>query len=208
MRLKHSVLLLFIILAISMSFIGCVGTVRYPTYYALHLPSAPDLPSAAQGHASLAIREFRSPDYLRQGPLVYRASAEQIGFYDYHRWAADPREFVTSAITDRLRAGGTFADVKVYDGRSSADYILSGRLEKLEEVDYEGGVKVEVALSAQMTDVRTGAQVWANAVTEVGRVDQRNVPAVVSEMSNAMDRAINKLLLSFPTSALASNRQR
>jgi ABC-type uncharacterized transport system auxiliary subunit len=135
---------------------------------------------------------------------VYRASPEQIGFYDYHRWAADPREFVTSAITDRLRAGGTFAEVKVYGGRSSADYILSGRLEKLEEVDYEGGVKVEIALSAQMTDVRTGAQVWANAVIEVGRVDQRNVPAVVSEMSNAMDRAMDKLLLSFPTSALAS----
>jgi len=76
---------------------------------------------------------------------VYRASPEQIGFYDYHRWAADPREFVTSAITDRLRASGTFADVEVYDGRSTADYILSGRLEKLEEVDYEGGVKVEVA---------------------------------------------------------------
>jgi len=207
MRLKHSVLLI-IILAISMSFIGCVGTVRYPTYYALHLPPAPpDLPSAAQGHASLAIREFRSPDYLRQGPLVYRASAEQIGFYDYHRWAADPREFVTSAITDRLRAGGTFADVKVYDGRSSADYILSGRLEKLEEVDYGGGVKVEVALSAQMIEVRTGAQVWANAVSEIGKVDQRNVPAVVSEMSNAMDRAMDRLLSSFPTSALASSRQ-
>ncbi len=207
MRLKHSVLLFIIILAISMSFIGCVGTVRYPTYYALHLPPAPDLPSAAQGHASLAIREFRSPDYLRQGPLVYRASAEQIGFYDYHRWAADPREFVTSAITDRLRAGGTFADVKVYDGRSSADYILTGRLEKLEEVDYEGGVKVEVALSAQMIEVRTGAQVWANAVSEIRKVDQRNVPAVVSEMSNAMDRAMDRLLSSFPTSALASSRQ-
>ena len=48
--------------------------------------------------------------------------------------------------------------MKVYDGRSTADYILSGRLEKLEEVDYEGGVKVEIALSAQMTDVRTGAK--------------------------------------------------
>ena len=207
MRLKHSVLLI-IILAISMIFVGCVGTVRYPTYYALHLPPAPALPTAAaQGHASLAIREFRSPDYLRQGPLVYRASAEQIGFYDYHRWAADPREFVTSAITDRLRAGGTFADVKVYDGRSSADYILSGRLEKLEKVDYGGGVKVEVALSAQKIEVRTGAQVWANAVSEIGKVDQRNVPAVVSEMSNAMDRAMDKLLLSFPTSALASSCQ-
>src|SRR6266446_5297502 len=207
MRIKHSALLITTF-AISTTFLACVGKVRYPTYYALHLPPAPALPTAAQGHASLAIREFRSPDYLRQGPLVYRASAEQIGFYDYHRWAADPREFVTSAITDRLRAGGTFADVKVYDGRSSADYILSGRLEKLEEVDYEGGVKVEIALSAQMIEVRTGAEVWANSTREMGRVDQRSVPAVVSEMSNAMDRAISKLLLSFPTSALASNRQR
>jgi len=206
MRIKHSALLITTF-AISTTFLACVGKVRYPTYYALHLPPAPALPTAGQGHVSLAIREFRSPDYLRQGPLVYRASPEQIGFYNYHRWAADPREFVTSAITDRLRAGGTFADVKVYDGRSTPDYILSGRLEKLEEVDYEGGVKVEIALSAQMTDVRTGAQVWANAVTEVGRVDQRNVPAVVSEMSNAMDRAMDKLLLSFPTSALASSSQ-
>jgi len=206
MRIKHSALLITTF-AISTTFLACVGKVRYPTYYALHLPSAPALPAAAQGHASLAIREFRSPDYLRQGPLVYRASTEQIGFYDYHRCATDPREFVTSAITDRLRAGGTFAAVKVYDGRSTADYILGGRLEKLEEVDYEGGVKVEIALSAQMIEVRTGAQVWANAVSEIGKVDQRNVPAVVSEMSNAMDRAMDKLLLSFPTSALASSRQ-
>ena len=189
-------MLLIIIVVISATFIGCVGKVRYPTYYALHLPPAPDLPTAAQVHASVAIREFRSPDYLRQGPLVYRVSPEQIGFYDYHRWAADPRECVTSAITDRLRASGTFADVKVYDGRSTADYILSGHLEKLEEVDYDGGVKIEVALSAQMIEVRTGAQVWANSSTAMEKVNQRSVPAVVSEMSNAMDRAIDRLLSS------------
>ena len=206
MRIKH-VMLLIIAFSISATLVGCVGKVRYPTYYALHLPPVPDLPTTVQVHTSVAIRQFRSPDYLHQGPLVYRASPEQIGFYDYHRWAADPREFVTSAIADRLRASGTFADVKAYDGRSPVDYIFTGRLEKLEEVDYDGGVKVEVSLSAQMMDVRTGAQVWANSVTEIGKVDQRNIPAVVSEMSDAMDRAIDKLLLSFPTSALASSRQ-
>ncbi|HET6144216.1 MAG TPA: ABC-type transport auxiliary lipoprotein family protein [Candidatus Acidoferrales bacterium] len=206
MRIKHAMLLI-ITLAISAALTSCVGSVRYPTYYALHLPPAPDAPIASVAHASVAIREFRSPDYLRKGPLVYRASPEQIGFYDYHRWAADPREFVTSAITDRLRSTGSFADLKIYDGRSPVDYILSGRLEKLEEVDYDGGIKVEVALSAQMTEVRTGAQVWANSATEIVKVDQRNVPAVVSEMSNAMGRAIDKLLASFPTSELASSRQ-
>jgi hypothetical protein len=34
-----------------------------------------------------------------------------------------------------LRASGNFAQVKLYDGRSDIDYVLSGRLEKLEEID-------------------------------------------------------------------------
>jgi ABC-type uncharacterized transport system auxiliary subunit len=126
-------------------------------------------------------------------------SAEQIDFYDYHRWAVDPRQFVTTVIADRLRASGNFADVTVYDGRSHTDYIITGRLEKLEEIDYEGGVKVEVALSAQMTDIRTGTTVWANSASDIENVAQRNVPAVASEMSHAMDRTIEKLLSSIPS---------
>jgi ABC-type uncharacterized transport system auxiliary subunit len=137
---------------------------------------------------------------------VYRASPEQIGFYDYHRWAADPRQFVTTVIVERLRASGNFAEVMVYDGRSHADYIISGRLEKLEEVDYPGGVKVEVALSAQMTNVHTGTTVWSNSASDIEDVSQRNVPAVVDEMSRAMDRAIEKLFSSFPKCVMASAR--
>src|SRR5713101_8915761 len=175
MRIQH-VTTLIITLAVSIAFMGCVGKVKYPSYYTLHVPPAPDPPAAAGVRASVAIREFRSPVYLRQGPLVYRPSPEQIGFYDYHRWATDPRQFVTVAIADRLRASGNFADVTVYEGRSHADYIITGRLEKLEEVDYEAGVKVEVALSAQMVNLANGATVWTNSVSEVGTVDKRDVP--------------------------------
>jgi hypothetical protein len=71
-------------------------------------------------------------------------------------------------------------------------------LEKLEEIDYEGGVKVEVAISAQITNLATGATVWNNAVSEVGDVNGRDVPAVVSEMNRTMERAIEKLLSPMP----------
>jgi ABC-type uncharacterized transport system auxiliary subunit len=205
MRIQHATALA-ITLAVSIAFVGCAGKIRYPSYYTLHVPPPPDPPARPDVHASLAVREFRSPGYLRQGPLVYRASAEQIGFYDYHRWATDPRQFVTTVIADRLRASGNFADVTVYDGRSHVDYIITGRLEKLEEVDYESGVKVDVALSAQMTDIRTGTTVWANSASDIENVAQRNVPAVVSEMSHAMDRAIEKLLSSIPSPALQPSR--
>ena len=176
---------------------GCGGAVKYPHYYTLNVPPPPDPPVAEGVHTSLAVREFRSPAYLRQGAIVYKTSPEQIGFYDYHRWAVDPREFVTNAVTERLRASGNFAQVKRYDGHSDIDYVLSGRLERLEEIDYEGGVKVEVEISAQMTSLVNGATVWSGAVSKVGTVEKRDVPAVVSAMNNTMELAIEELAMCF-----------
>jgi len=187
-----------ITLAAAMSLIGCTGKVRYPTYYTLQLAPPLDPPAQEGIRASIAVREFRSPAYLRQGPIAYKASPEQIGFYDYHRWAEDPRESVTNVVTDRLRASGNFSQVKLYDGRLNVDYVLGGRLEDLEEIDYEGGVKVQVAISAQMMSVATGTTVWTNSVSEVGTVTQRDVPGVVSAMNAAMGRAIDKLLSPLP----------
>src|SRR5499425_1489652 len=192
----HAIAALLALTALSLC--GCGGAVKYPNYYPLHIPSPPDPPAKEGVRASLAVREFRSPRYLHQGAIAYKTSPEQIGFYNYHRWGVDPREVVTNAVTDRLRASGNFTQVKLYDGRSDVDYVISGRLERLEEIDYEGGVKVEVAISAQMTSLATGTTVWSNSVSEVGTVGRRDVPSVVSEMNQTMGRAIEKLLTPAP----------
>ena len=185
-------------MAITITLAGCGGAVKYPNYYTLHVPPPPDPPMAPGVHASLAVREFREPSYIREGAIVYKTSPEQIGFYNYHRWAVDPREFVTNAVEDRLSASGNFARVKLYDGHSDIDFVLSGSLEKLEEIDYDGGVRVEVAISAQMVRLSTGETVWTNSVSEFGTVTQRDVPAIVAEMNRTMDRAIQKLLTPAP----------
>jgi ABC-type uncharacterized transport system auxiliary subunit len=175
---------------------GC-GRARYPSYYTLNLPPAPD-PIAEGVHASIAIREFQSPSYLRQGPIVYRATPEQIGFYEYHRWATDPRVLLTNAVADSLRASGHYSAVSLYDGHAEMDYVLSGRLDKLEEVDSDVGTKVEVAMSAQITRVSTGAAVWSNSVSEVGTVSKHNVAGVVSQMNRTTEVALTKLLSTIP----------
>jgi ABC-type uncharacterized transport system auxiliary subunit len=191
-------------LATLVSLVGC-GRVRYPQYYTLNLPAPPDPPASENAYATLAVREFRAATYIRQGAIAYKTSPEQIGFYAYHRWAADPSDAVTNAIIDRLRASGAFAVVKPYDGRPGVSYVLSGRLEKLDEFDYEDGVKVEIAVSAQMTSTATGATVWSNAVLEVGDVNKHDVPAVVSEMNSTMQRAIKELLSPMPADVATSS---
>ena len=58
--------------------------------------------------------------------------------------------------------------------------------------------KSRLRISAQMVSVATGATVWTNSVSEVGEVNQRDVPAVVSAMNGTMGRAIEKLLTPVP----------
>jgi ABC-type uncharacterized transport system auxiliary subunit len=164
----------------------------------LNLPAPPDPPAPENVRTSIAVREFQSPGYLRQGPIVYRTTPEQIGFYEYHRWVADPRTLLTSAVIDHLRASGQYSTVSTYNGRSDIDYIFSGKLDKMEELDYESAVKVEVAMSAQITRVDTGATVWSNSIFEVDPVSKRNVPGVVSQMNRTMETAIDKLLATVP----------
>jgi ABC-type uncharacterized transport system auxiliary subunit len=206
MNMKKRRMAVCLVLATLIILVGCGGAAKYPNYYTLHIQPPVDPPAQEGVRASLAVREFRSPTYLRQGAIVYKTSPEQIGFYNYHRWAVDPREFLTNAVADNLRASGNFTQVKLYDGRSDIDYVLSGRLEKLEELDYGGGVKVEVAISAQMVNLANGATVWSNAVSEVGTVDKRDVPTVVAEMNRAMKRAIEKLLTPAPSLVAAQGK--
>src|ERR1700761_1458021 len=144
MRIRPAVVLFTI--ASSLVFAGCLGKVKYPTYYALQLPPAAVSPVSKAATGSIAVHEFRSQEYLRRGSIVYRPTAEEVAFYEYHRWATEPPKTVTEAVVNHLRASGSFTQVKAYDGRSDADYVLSGKLERLDEVDYGGGVKVEVAL--------------------------------------------------------------
>src|SRR5258708_30483052 len=182
MSMRRTVTTIIFCLAALVILAGCGGRVRYPSYYTLNLPAPPDPPPAENVHAAVAIREFRAPAYLRQGAIAYEPSPDQIGFYAYHRWAITPCEFVTNSVIERLRASGDFARVKPYDGRPDTQYVLSGRLERLEEIDYAGGVKVEVAISAQMTNPVTRLTVWTHTASEVGDVNKHDGPAVVSEM--------------------------
>jgi ABC-type uncharacterized transport system auxiliary subunit len=193
MRLKTLVTISIYALLIS----GCGGKVRYPNYYALSIPPPPNaaMPVARQP-ATLAVRRFETPAYLRQGRIVYRENPNQIGFYEYHRWAADPGAVVTTAVVDSLRSSRLFTSVGPYYSDERPDYLLTGRLERLDEIDYASGVKVEARLSAELTNMRTGAVIWSGEASETSKVDRRKVDSVVAEMNTALQASVQRLLAS------------
>ncbi|MFY9727852.1 MAG: ABC-type transport auxiliary lipoprotein family protein [Bryobacteraceae bacterium] len=187
---------------------GCGGKILYPQYYALDIPPAPS-PAAADTRpvATLAVRRFEALPYLRQGRIVYRPGPAEIGFYDYHRWAADPAATVTAAMIDSLRSSRLFSFVRPYDGQSQQDYLMSGRLERLEEIDSAGSVRVEARLSAELVDLRTGETVWTGDADETLGVETRNLNSVVVEMTDAVQKSISRLVASLDQQLVAKSRE-
>jgi ABC-type uncharacterized transport system auxiliary subunit len=175
---------------------SCGGKILYPKFYALEIPpSPPPAVHSTRFPGILAVRRFESAPYLRQGKIVYRENPAEIGFYEYHRWADNPAETITTAVIESLRSARLFSSVKRYDSQNQQDYIMLGRLERLEELDYGSEVSVVVRISAELVNVRTGATEWTDTSSETAKVDTRNVNSVVVEMSHAVQKSIDTLVV-------------
>jgi uncharacterized lipoprotein YmbA len=175
---------------------GC-GSVRYPSTYVLNFPPpVVHAPASTGGLSPVAIREFQCPEYLCEGRIVYRSSAEEVGYYEYHRWAMNPRETITQYVTEGLRAQSLFKSVAVHEGVSDAAYVLSGNIERLDEVDQGRDVRVVCTISAQLQDSRTKSVVWRHTATETVPVETRDIRGVVSSLSSAARTAADQLVKS------------
>ena len=189
-------LVTYSVLASALLLAGCGGKIRYPQYYVLEVPQAPGVAATRPRlPGTVGVRRFETPSYLRQRRIVYRQAPVEVGFYEYHRWAAEPATMVTSAVIDSLRSSQLFSFVEPDNGQGREDYLMSGRLEQLEEIDSADGVRVTAKLSAELLDLRTGSTVWTGEGTETLRVESRTVNSVVVEMSHAVEKCVEDLVV-------------
>ena len=177
--------------------VSSCGGARRPHYYALEIPPAPDRAlSDPRFPGTVAICRFETPSYLRQGRIIYRETPEEVGFYEYHRWAADPAETVTTAMIDALRSSRQFSFVKRCDGHNQQKYLLVGRIERLEEIDYDGPVRVKAQITAELVNVQTGSTEWTGDAPTTLNVENRNIDSVVTAMNRAIQNDIDQLMAS------------
>jgi ABC-type uncharacterized transport system auxiliary subunit len=176
--------------------VGC-GSVRYARTYTLDLTgaavAAPARPAAL---AAVAVRDFTCPDYLSDGRIVYRPTRTEVGYYEYHRWATTLRRVITDSIAGRLRTQGVFGSVESAQNAGGVTYVLTGAIERLEEVDDGRDVQAVVQLSAQLVDTRTQKTVWRHSEIASEPVIKRDVSGVVGGLSAATRRAIDALIAS------------
>jgi ABC-type uncharacterized transport system auxiliary subunit len=143
---------------------------------------------------SLRIEPFRTASLLRQDRIVYRPSPVEVGYYEYHRWAEPPNDTLTKALADQLTKRRIFQSVEIADGGKKADYVLSGSIDRLQEVDYRGAVRVQVSISAELEDPVRQQKIWSGAASSECIVGKGDVQAVVTAMGQASQQSIGRLV--------------
>jgi ABC-type uncharacterized transport system auxiliary subunit len=184
----------FCIFALIGMLAGC-GSVRGPAtqYYKLDIPPAPTPPGPYE-QASLRIEPFRTSGFLRQDRIVYRPSPVEVGFYEYHRWAEPPNDAVTKALADQVTKRRLFQSVEISDGEEKSDYVLKGSIDRLQEVDYAGAVRVQVSISVRLEDPIQQQIIWSSAASSERIIAKSNVQGVVAAMGQASQQSILQLM--------------
>ena len=101
---------------------------------------------------------------------------------------------VAHYLAERVRTRSLFTSVSGDESRIATDFVLSGTLERLEEVDEDRHVAAVCTISAQVVDTRTRVVVWSRTATERVAVEQRDVAGVVKGLETAVRASVDRLV--------------
>jgi ABC-type uncharacterized transport system auxiliary subunit len=187
--------LTFATVFLSVLLVGC-GAARPPKYYQLTVPkeTAAD-PAGDPLPVTIIMGPIMSSHLYREDHIVYSSTGEDMGTYEYQRWAEPPTEMIQDVLFRALRSSGHYR--AVYAQRSSirGDYLLHGHLYDFKEVTGSSMVG-RLSLDLELRETKTGTTVWTHLYNHDEPVSGKNVSAVVAALNRNVQRATNELTAS------------
>ena len=174
--------------------IGCKA-VPPTRYYVLEPRAAAARDAGADGSVSgglaVGVRAFRVDPPYDQDRIVYRVGAEspEVGFYEYHRWAAPLGRMLPTLVADALEGVPGIASIGPAQPGGSYSAWLRGRVVALEEVDLPEGERVRVRLVLSLAGP-DGETLWSHRLSGEAAVQAGNVATVVERMRAVLEEQL------------------
>ncbi|HEX8879338.1 MAG TPA: ABC-type transport auxiliary lipoprotein family protein [Candidatus Acidoferrum sp.] len=181
-------------LAAVVVFLGGCGATRPSQYYQLTVPG--DVPVAKEGDATpvtLLVGALLASDLYREDRIVYSTTHEEMGTYQYQRWAEPPTEMIQEVLLRELRSTGRYRAVFAHRSDANGDFLLRGRLYDFKEVSGSGMV-ARLTVDFEMRDLKSGTTVWTHYYHHDEPVNGKNVPAVVAALDKNVQRSVKEVL--------------
>ena len=158
---------------------SCVDS-RPVHYYTLLTPPAP-VPQGAPDGRTLLVSNVAVITELQDGRLRYRVGSNEVGAYQFHRWAERPGMMVSVSLMRALRTSGKYRSVEASGSSVIGDYLLHGKLYEFDEVDGLA-IQTRISLHLALEDLKTRRDVWDHLLERTEPVTSKNVNGVVQSL--------------------------
>ena len=128
----------------------------YQVYY------QPQVGSGQPIKATLRIKTFNADKAYKKYNLVYRTSFEEMFYYNTHFWASRPDDMITDLVANHFAKQRVFSDIIITMDKKP-DYVLSGRIQALDEVIEDDKSFARVAIIFELKDYKTADVIVAHS---------------------------------------------
>jgi ABC-type uncharacterized transport system auxiliary subunit len=184
----------FLVIALTLGLLSGCGATRPSKYYQLTVPAdAPAVEKADAVPVSLLLGGLMTSHLYREDRIVYGNGPEQLGTYEYQRWAEPPAEMIQEVLLRHLRASGRYRAVHYRRSNMKGDFALRGHLYDFKELT-GSQMSARVTFDLEMRDLKNGATVWTHYYTHDEPTGGKDVPAVVAALDKNVQLAVKEIV--------------
>ena len=186
----HRMARLVLISPLALSLYGCGGG-KPIHYYTVQLPVAPTL-TTSEHPVSLLVGSIGGAGMYRDTPIVYHIGTNQIGVYQYSRWAEPPVELVKRKLIRMLNTSGGYQSVASLGSNTEGQFVLRGRLYDFAEVD-GANIAGLVSMEFELYDRKSGKVVWTHFYSQSEPAQGKEISGVVTALDTNLDRGLKEV---------------
>ncbi len=146
----------------------------------------------------IAVELFGVSPIYNTRKIIYRDKSFQRAAYDYHKWHANPGEFVSHFLARDLQQSGLFKAVVPYNRRFPGTTVLAGSVDEFLEYDMPDGWQAVLSLSIMLVAEKepdVAKKILMQKTYTVRKpCRQKNPRALAEAMSQAMSEASTRII--------------
>jgi ABC-type uncharacterized transport system auxiliary subunit len=172
---------------------GC-GAPRPIRFYTIQIPLTPARTNTTVP-VDLLVARITAPSLLQAEPIVYRIGVNEIGTYQYHRWADPPVAMVQANLIRLLRSSGDYQSVESAGSPNADEFVVRGRLADFTEVD---GPTINglVTMEFELYDRKTAKVLWSHFYSQTEPAQSKEISQVVQALDRNLDRGLKEVVAS------------
>ena len=182
-------------------FLGACLDLKQPSnkidYYSLEYD-----PPRIRDHQPVAevikVEQFSVAPIYNTHKIIYRDRSYQRAAYTYHKWRANPGEFVTYLLARDMQQSQLFKAVLTRRSKFPYAYVVEGSVDEFLESDTANGCQAVLALSIALMaehEIDMDKKIRFQKTYQVSKpCKQRNPGALAEAMSLAMSEASEQII--------------